>query len=179
MQCHMCFSGISRWQYLFKLLVLKHKHSSTLKLQLTEGKRPITSKQGRLLVKRLWSSSTDKVRQGWQRDGWKQHSHGSLLMNCGPGLCCEGGGLGVPTSLFLAILVLALANSSRRVWGISGSNRTPWDQMRRRGMGQQKSAFMSRVLCGLQKKLDYLIREVKHYTNSLGISVCFIVKRFK
>lgn len=62
-----------------------------------------------------------------QRQAGKQsaYSHGSLLMNCGPGLCWEGGGLGVPTSLFLAILVLALANSSRRVWGISGSNRTP------------------------------------------------------
>lgn len=57
-----------------------------------------------------------------------EHLHGSLLMNCGPGLCWEGGGLGVPTSLFLAIFVLALANSSRRVWGISGSNRTPYDQ---------------------------------------------------
>lgn len=34
-------------------------------------------------------------------------------------------GLGVPTSLLLAILVLALANSSRSVWGISGSNRMP------------------------------------------------------
>lgn len=34
-------------------------------------------------------------------------------------------GFGVPTSLFLAILVLALANSSRSVWGISGSNRMP------------------------------------------------------
>lgn len=54
-----------------------------------------------------------------------EYSHGSLPMNCGPGLCWEGGGLGVPTSLFLAILVLALANSSLRVWGISGSKRTP------------------------------------------------------
>lgn len=53
------------------------------------------------------------------------HSQGSLPMNCGPGLCWDGGGFGVPTSLFLAILVLALANSSLRVWGISGSNRTP------------------------------------------------------
>lgn len=34
-------------------------------------------------------------------------------------------GFGVPTSLFLAILVLALANSSRSVWGISGSKRMP------------------------------------------------------
>lgn len=34
-------------------------------------------------------------------------------------------GLGVPTSLLLAILVLALANSSRSVWGISGSKRMP------------------------------------------------------
>lgn len=60
-----------------------------------------------------------------QTDGCQEYSHGSLPMNCGPGLCWEGGGLGVPTSLFLAILVLALANSSLRVWGISGSNRTP------------------------------------------------------
>ncbi|TNN85197.1 hypothetical protein EYF80_004547 [Liparis tanakae] len=35
-------------------------------------------------------------------------------MNWGPQPCWEGMGLGVPTSLFLAILVLALANSSRR-----------------------------------------------------------------
>lgn len=34
-------------------------------------------------------------------------------------------GLGVPTSLLLAILVFALANSSRSVWGISGSKRMP------------------------------------------------------
>lgn len=37
----------------------------------------------------------------------------------------------MPTSLFLAILVLALANSSLKVWGISGSNRTPCDQAER------------------------------------------------
>lgn len=60
------------------------------------------------------------------------HSQGSLPMNCGPGLCWDGGGFGVPTSLFLAILVLALANSSLRVWGISGSNRTPWAEEKAR-----------------------------------------------
>lgn len=65
----------------------------------------------------------DKLRDKRMTVG--EYSHGSLPMNCGPGLCWEGGGLGVPTSLFLAILVLALANSSLRVCGISGSNRTP------------------------------------------------------
>lgn len=54
------------------------------------------------------------------------YSQGSRLTQGGPGLCRDGGGFGIPTSLFLAILVLALANSSRKVWGISGSKRTPW-----------------------------------------------------
>lgn len=35
-------------------------------------------------------------------------------------------GFGVPTSLFLAIFVFALANSSRSVCGISGSKRMPF-----------------------------------------------------
>lgn len=44
-------------------------------------------------------------------------------------------GFGVPTSLFLAILVLALANSSRSVWGISGSKRMPCGREGRREGG--------------------------------------------
>ncbi|KAG9346908.1 hypothetical protein JZ751_005835 [Albula glossodonta] len=77
------------------------------------------------------------TRQGyWEREGalnpkrGVQYSHGSLLMNWGPALCWDVGGLGVPTSLLLAILVLALANSSLRVWGISGSKRTPCSHRR-------------------------------------------------
>lgn len=41
-------------------------------------------------------------------------------------------GLGVAISLFLAILVLALANSSLRVCGFSGSKRIPYK--RKEGM---------------------------------------------
>lgn len=35
-------------------------------------------------------------------------------------------GFGVAISLLFAIFVLALANSKRRVWGLSGSKRIPW-----------------------------------------------------
>lgn len=80
---------------------------------------------------RKWSLRTERWEKGDKHTN-SGHSQGSLPMNCGPGLCWDGGGFGVPTSLFLAILVLALANSSLRVWGISGSNRTPWDRGERK-----------------------------------------------
>lgn len=51
--------------------------------------------------------------------------HGSLAMNWGTVLGRGVLGFGVPTSLFLAIFVFALANSSRSVCGISGSKRMP------------------------------------------------------
>lgn len=41
-------------------------------------------------------------------------------------------GFGVAISLLFAIFVLALANSKRRVWGLSGSKRMPWGERRRR-----------------------------------------------
>ena len=44
-------------------------------------------------------------------------------------------GFGVAISLFLAILVLALANSSLRVCGFSGSKRIPYK--RREGKGRK------------------------------------------
>lgn len=47
-------------------------------------------------------------------------------------------GLGVPTSLLLAILVLALANSSRSVWGISGSKRMPWGGKEAQRVGEHR-----------------------------------------
>ena len=52
--------------------------------------------------------------------------HGSLAMNWGTVLGRAVLGFGVPTSLFLAIFVFALANSSRSVCGISGSKRMPF-----------------------------------------------------
>lgn len=42
-------------------------------------------------------------------------------------------GFGVAISLLFAIFVLALANSKRRVWGLSGSKRIPWGERRREG----------------------------------------------
>lgn len=47
-------------------------------------------------------------------------------MNWGTVLGRGALGFGVPTSLFLAIFVFALANSSRSVCGISGSKRMPF-----------------------------------------------------
>ena len=47
-------------------------------------------------------------------------------------------GFGVPTSLFLAIFVFALANSSRSVCGISGSKRMPF-----RNKEQVEDVFIS------------------------------------
>lgn len=104
---------------------LKHKHCSPTGKQLSgylnQQKRKASGGSSK-------DKKCDELRGKTNESGY---SHGSLPMNCGPGLCWEGGGLGVPTSLFLAILVLALANSNLKVWGISGSNRTPWDQKER------------------------------------------------
>lgn len=102
--------------------------------------------------------SNDELGQRDEREWW-EHSHGSLPMNCGPGLCWEGGGLGVPTSLFLAILVLALANSSLKVWGISGSNRTPCDQTEK---GIRKK------IC-LREKVLYIYTKVNRKKSSYKI----------
>lgn len=46
-------------------------------------------------------------------------------MKCGPRAGWIFVGFGVAISLLFAILVLALANSKRRVWGLSGSKRIP------------------------------------------------------
>lgn len=101
--------------------------SSGLQL-LQQSSCPAPSDHIKPKAPRKWPHRQKGRRARGQTHDWSAHSHGSLPMNCGPGLCWEGGGLGVPTSLFLAILVLALANSSLKVWGISGSNRTPCDQ---------------------------------------------------
>lgn len=61
------------------------------------------------------------------------HLHGSLAMNWGTVLGRGALGFGVPTSLFLAIFVFALANSSRSVCGISGSKRMPFGNKRTNG----------------------------------------------
>lgn len=47
-------------------------------------------------------------------------------------------GFGVAISLLFAIFVLALANSKRRVWGLSGSKRIPWGERRREGGTQYR-----------------------------------------
>lgn len=117
-------------------LMCSHSWSTNTPLQRTTNPtaKQLSShlKQQKLVAPRKWQHKQKGRRAQGQTHKWSEHSHGSLPMNCGPGLCWEGRGLGVPTSLFLAILVLALANSSLKVWGISGSNRTPWDQTERR-----------------------------------------------
>lgn len=52
--------------------------------------------------------------------------HGSRAMKCAPRAGWIFVGFGVAISLLFAIFVLALANSKRRVWGLSGSKRIPW-----------------------------------------------------
>lgn len=56
-------------------------------------------------------------------------------------------GFGVAISLLFAIFVLALANSKRRVWGLSGSKRMPWGERRRRkGMdGEGENSLVREV----------------------------------
>lgn len=54
------------------------------------------------------------------------HLHESRVMKCAPRAGWTFVGFGVPISLLFDIFVLARANSKRRVWGFSGSNRTPW-----------------------------------------------------
>lgn len=49
-------------------------------------------------------------------------------MKCAPRAGWIFVGFGVAISLLLAIFVLALANSNRRVCGLSGSKRIPWEQ---------------------------------------------------
>ncbi len=56
------------------------------------------------------------------------YSHGSLAMKCAPRAGCRLEGFGVAISLLFAIFVLALANSRRSVWGLSGSKRIPWEK---------------------------------------------------
>ncbi|MEQ2259154.1 hypothetical protein XENORESO_007642 [Xenotaenia resolanae] len=56
-------------------------------------------------------------------------------MKCAPRAGWIFVGFGVAISLLFAIFVLALANSKRRVWGLSGSKRIPWEERRRRGGG--------------------------------------------
>lgn len=53
------------------------------------------------------------------------YSHGSRAIKWAPRAGCRLEGFGVPISLLFAILVLALANSRRSVWGFSGSKRIP------------------------------------------------------
>lgn len=47
-------------------------------------------------------------------------------------------GFGVAISLLLAILVLALANSNRKVWGFSGSKRMPCHRREHGGFSEGK-----------------------------------------
>lgn len=61
------------------------------------------------------------------------HSQGSRAMKCAPRAGCALVGFGVAISLFLAILVLALANSSLRVCGFSGSKRMPYIRRKKKG----------------------------------------------
>lgn len=57
-------------------------------------------------------------------------------MKCAPKAGWMLVGFGVAISLLLAIFVLALANSSRRVWGFSGSKRMPWHRNKHRRLSE-------------------------------------------
>lgn len=64
---------------------------------------------------------------GWEpRVVQPYNLHGSRAMKCAPRAGWIFVGFGVAISLLFAIFVLALANSKRRVWGLSGSKRIPW-----------------------------------------------------
>lgn len=62
------------------------------------------------------------------------YSHGSRAMKCAPKAGWMLVGFGVAISLLLAIFVLALANSNRKVWGFSGSKRMPCHRRKHRNL---------------------------------------------
>lgn len=62
------------------------------------------------------------------------YSQGSRAMKCAPKAGWMLVGFGVAISLLLAIFVLALANSNRKVWGFSGSKRMPCHRRKHRNL---------------------------------------------
>lgn len=66
------------------------------------------------------------------------YSQGSRAMKCAPRAGWMLVGFGVAISLLLAIFVLALANSNRKVWGFSGSKRMPCHRREHRGFSEVK-----------------------------------------
>lgn len=59
-------------------------------------------------------------------------------MKCAPRAGWILVGFGVAISLLLAIFVLALANSSRKVWGFSGSKRMPCHRRKHRNLSEER-----------------------------------------
>lgn len=57
-------------------------------------------------------------------------------MKCAPKAGWILVGFGVAISLLLAIFVLALANSNRKVWGFSGSKRMPCQSRKHRNLSE-------------------------------------------
>lgn len=66
------------------------------------------------------------------------YSQGSRAMKCAPKAGWMLVGFGVAISLLLAIFVLALANSNRKVWGFSGSKRMPCHRREHRSFSEVK-----------------------------------------
>lgn len=66
------------------------------------------------------------------------YSQGSRAMKCAPRAGWMLVGFGVAISLLLAIFVLALANSNRKVWGFSGSKRMPCHRREHRAFSEVK-----------------------------------------
>lgn len=64
------------------------------------------------------------------------YSQGSRAMKCAPKAGWILVGFGVAISLLLAIFVLALANSNRKVWGFSGSKRMPCHRRKHRSLSE-------------------------------------------
>lgn len=64
------------------------------------------------------------------------YSQGSRAMKCAPKAGWILVGFGVAISLLLAIFVLALANSNRKVWGFSGSKRMPCHRKKHRNLSE-------------------------------------------
>lgn len=74
------------------------------------------------------------------------YSQGSRAMKCAPKAGWMLVGFGVAISLLLAIFVLALANSNRKVWGFSGSKRMPCHRRKHTNLSEVRFPVQAQVV---------------------------------
>lgn len=82
------------------------------------------------------------------------YSQGSRAMKCAPRAGWMLVGFGVAISLLLAIFVLALANSSLKVWGFSGSKRMPWHRREHRNFLRGEAPVQAQAVVIHRAKLN-------------------------